>query len=180
MQVSPTSQASPGRRVDPHQRAQVGDRLLHGRPGSLRARAARRVWGLPDIGDPRSTTPFNEAHILAITQAICLYPYAAEHRRDRCSSAAIRHAACRKPAFASALEVLAANGVDVMVECGATDTRPPRSSRMPCLAYKTAAAARALARRYRHPRHRTTPPRFGGFKYDPPHRGSRGHATLTQ
>ena len=57
---------------------------------------------------------FNEEHILAITQAICL------HRRERGIDGplfiGIDTHALSEPAFASALEVLAANEVDVMID----------------------------------------------------------------
>src|SRR5262245_22714774 len=57
---------------------------------------------------------FNEAHILAITQAICLYR--TEQRIDGPLFIGIDTHALSEPAFASALEVLAANGVEVMVD----------------------------------------------------------------
>ncbi|MDQ2946886.1 MAG: alpha-D-glucose phosphate-specific phosphoglucomutase, partial [Acidobacteriota bacterium] len=56
---------------------------------------------------------FNEWHILAITQAICLY-----RRRQNIDGPlflGIDTHALSRPALASALEVLAANGVDVML-----------------------------------------------------------------
>ena len=57
---------------------------------------------------------FNEAHILAITQAICLYR---KHQRiDGPLYIGIDTHALSEPAFASAMEVLAANGVEVMVD----------------------------------------------------------------
>jgi phosphoglucomutase len=56
---------------------------------------------------------FNEDHILAITQAICLYRQ--QHTIDGPLFLGIDTHALSQPAFASALEVLAANGVDVMV-----------------------------------------------------------------
>src|SRR6201995_5197511 len=56
---------------------------------------------------------FNEWHILAITQAICLY------RRDQKTDGplflGIDTHPLSTPALASAIEVLAANGVDVML-----------------------------------------------------------------
>src|SRR5439155_14055809 len=57
---------------------------------------------------------FNEAHILAITQAICLYRK--QQSIDGPLYIGIDTHALSEPAFASALEVLAANGVDVMVD----------------------------------------------------------------
>ena len=59
---------------------------------------------------------FNEAHILAITQAICSYRQA--HRIDGPLFMGMDTHALSEPAFASALEVLAANGVEVMIDRG--------------------------------------------------------------
>jgi len=56
---------------------------------------------------------FNEWHLLAITQAICRYR--ARHGIDGPLYLGIDTHALSVPAYASALEVLAANGVDVMV-----------------------------------------------------------------
>src|SRR5271157_737625 len=57
---------------------------------------------------------FNEAHILAITQAICLYRK--QQSIDGPLFMGIDTHALSEPAFASAMEVLAANGVEVMVD----------------------------------------------------------------
>ena len=54
---------------------------------------------------------FNEWHVLAISQAICDYRKQQRHRLARCFSGIDTHA-LSQPAFASALEVLAANGVE--------------------------------------------------------------------
>src|SRR6266481_4298007 len=66
---------------------------------------------------------FNEAHILAITQAICLY------RKQKSIDGPLfigsdTHA-LSEPAFKSALEVLAGNGIDVMVDAGSGYTPTP-------------------------------------------------------
>src|SRR5215470_19964016 len=63
---------------------------------------------------------FNEAHILAITQAICEYRKA--HGIDGPLFIGFDTHALSEPALASALEVLAANGVDVMVDDAYTPT----------------------------------------------------------
>src|SRR6185436_1121189 len=55
---------------------------------------------------------FNEAHILAISQAICSYRQT--HQIDGPVFMGIDTHALSEPAFVSALEVLAANGVEVM------------------------------------------------------------------
>src|SRR5438093_5591669 len=57
---------------------------------------------------------FNETHILAITQAICLYRR--EQEIDGPLYLGIDTHALSAPALATALEVLAANGVEVMVD----------------------------------------------------------------
>ena len=69
---------------------------------------------------------FNEAHVLAITQAICGY------RTAKAISGplylGIDTHALSGPAFASALEVLAANGVDVMIAANDEFTPTPAVS----------------------------------------------------
>ena len=57
---------------------------------------------------------FNEAHILAITQAICVYRE--QQGIDGPLYIGMDTHALSEPALASALEVLAANGVDVMID----------------------------------------------------------------
>src|SRR5215831_17743579 len=59
------------------------------------------------------TKSFNEAHILAISQAICLYRK--QHNIDGPLFLGMDTHALSEPAFASALEVLAASGVEVMI-----------------------------------------------------------------
>jgi phosphoglucomutase len=57
---------------------------------------------------------FNEAHVLAISQAICLYRE--QQHIDGPLFLGVDTHALSEPAFASALEVLAANGVEVMID----------------------------------------------------------------
>lgn len=115
---------------------------------------------------------FNEAHILAITQAI------AEHR----SAAGIRGPifigrdshGLSEPAWRTAVEVLIANGVEVMIDTrnGLTPT--------PAISHAILAHNRGLAVDDGHradgivvtPSH--NPPRDGGFKYNPPDGGPAG------
>jgi len=61
-------------------------------------------------------TAFNEWHILAISQAICLYR--TQHRIDGPLFLGMDTHALSVPALASALEVLAANGVEIMLAEG--------------------------------------------------------------
>src|SRR5215831_14153361 len=109
---------------------------------------------------------FNEAHILAITQAICLYRK--QQNIDGPLYIGFDTHALSEPAFASALEVLAANGVDVMVDAdnGYTPT--------PVISHAILSYNRGRKRGFADgivitPSH--NPPRFGGFKYDPPEGG---------
>ncbi len=69
---------------------------------------------------------FNEWHILSITQAICLYRATATHRWSTISW--IDTHALSEPAYASALEVLAANGVEVMLAKNGEYTPTPAVS----------------------------------------------------
>ncbi|HSE91931.1 MAG TPA: phosphoglucomutase, alpha-D-glucose phosphate-specific, partial [Methylomirabilota bacterium] len=134
----------------------------------------------PDLGDPAQlvgfgtsghrgsplTGSFTEAHIAAITQAIC------DYRREHGTSGPLYMGkdthALSEPAQRTALEVLAANGVDTIVQRDHGVTPTPVISRA------------ILA----HNRHRTqhladgivvtpshNPPEEGGFKYNPPHGG---------
>ena len=112
---------------------------------------------------------FNEAHILAITQAICLY------RRARAIDGPLflgwdTHA-LSEPARVSALEVLAANGVEVMVDDHDGVTPTPVISRA-ILAYnrgRTEGFADGIVITPSH-----NPPEYGGLKYDPPSGGPAG------
>ena len=109
---------------------------------------------------------FNEAHILAITQAICSYRRA--HRIDGPLFLGIDTHALSAAAFASALEVLAANGVDVMIDDHDGYTPTPVISHA-ILTYnrdRTSGLADGIVVTPSH-----NPPEDGGFKYDPPHGG---------
>src|SRR6266567_1588938 len=109
---------------------------------------------------------FNEEHILAITQAICI------HRRQQGIDGplfiGIDTHALSEPAFASALEVLAANDVDVMVDADNGYTPTPVISHA-ILNYNHGRKRGLADGIVITPSH--NPPRFGGFKYDPPHGG---------
>jgi phosphoglucomutase len=117
---------------------------------------------------------FNEAHVLAITQAICTY------RSGLGISGPLyigkdTHALSDE-AFATALEVLAANGVETMIDGDEGYTPTP-------------AVSHAILRHNRNrksgladgivitPSH--NPPEDGGFKYNPPH-GGPADATATR
>jgi phosphoglucomutase len=109
---------------------------------------------------------FNETHVLAITQAICLYRK--EQGIDGPLYLGIDTHALSAPAFASALEVLAANGVEVMVDAGEGYTPTPVISHA-ILTYNRGRARGLADGIVVTPSH--NPPQYGGFKYNPPHGG---------
>jgi phosphoglucomutase len=109
---------------------------------------------------------FNEWHILAICQAICL------HRKQRHVDGPLflgmdTHA-LSVPALASALEVLAANKVDVMITRGNEFTPTPVISHA-ILVYNRGRGTGLADGIVITPSH--NPPHDGGFKYDPPSGG---------
>ena len=134
----------------------------------------------PDAGDPAQQVAFgtsghrgsayrrsfNEAHILATTQAIC--EHRAQHGIDGPLFLAKDTHALSEPALVSALEVLAGNAVEVRVD--AADGYTP-----------TPALSHAILRHNQGgDRHRAdgivvtpshNPPEDGGFKYNPPNAG---------
>jgi len=116
---------------------------------------------------------FNEWHILAITQAIC--DYRKLQKIDGPLYLGMDTHALSEPAFASALEVLAANDVDVMISDQTRYTPTPAVSHAILVhnrGRKTALADGIVIT----PSH--NPPEDGGFKYDPPHGGPADlHAT---
>jgi phosphoglucomutase len=116
---------------------------------------------------------FNEWHILAITQAICLYRQ--KQTIDGPLFLGIDTHALSRPAFESALEVLAGNGVDVMIAQNNEYTPTPVISHA-ILKYNKNRQAGLSDGIVITPSH--NPPDSGGFKYDPPHGGpAEGDAT---
>lgn len=111
-------------------------------------------------------TAFNEDHILAISQAICRYR--AEHSIDGPLFLGMDTHALSVPARASALEVLAANGVTVMIAEGDEYTPTPAVSHA-ILTYNLGRKTGLADGIVITPSH--NPPHDGGFKYNPPHGG---------
>jgi phosphoglucomutase len=109
---------------------------------------------------------FNEAHILAITQAIC--QYRREQRIDGPLFLGIDTHALSESAFASALEVLAANRIDVMIDDRDGYTPTPVVSHA-ILTYNRGRRDGLADGIVVTPSH--NPPEDGGFKYNPPSGG---------
>ncbi len=109
---------------------------------------------------------FNERHILAITQAICLYRE--QKKIDGPLFLGMDTHALSVPAFASALEVLAANVVEVMVAEKDEYTPTPVISHA-ILTYNRGRKTGLADGIVITPSH--NPPHDGGFKYNPPNGG---------
>jgi phosphoglucomutase len=109
---------------------------------------------------------FNEWHILAVTQAICLYRKL-QHTDGPLFLGMDTHA-LSVPAFASSLEVLAANGVEVMIAGGDEYTPTPAISHA-ILTYNRGRKTGLADGIVITPSH--NPPHDGGFKYNPPNGG---------
>lgn len=136
--------------------------------------------GHPDPGDPAQQVSFgtsghrgsslrnafNEDHILAVTQALC------DYRREQDLSGPVFLArdthALSAPAEASALEVLAANDVTVLVDSrdGYTPTPALSHAILTHNRGRTAGLADGIVITPSH-----NPPDDGGFKYNPTHGG---------
>jgi phosphoglucomutase len=115
------------------------------------------------------TATFNEDHILATTQAICEYR-AARGIDGPLYLGADTHA-LSEPATASALEVLAANDVRVLVDSRGGYTPTPAVSRA-ILVHNAAGEGPQADGIVVTPSH--NPPGDGGFKYNPPDGGPAG------
>ena len=109
---------------------------------------------------------FNEWHILAISQAICLYRK--QQKIDGPLFLGMDTHALSVPALASALEVLAANGVEVMIAEGDEYTPTPAISHA-ILTYNRGRKTGLADGIVITPSH--NPPHDGGFKYNPPNGG---------
>jgi phosphoglucomutase len=136
--------------------------------------------GKPDPADPSQRVAFgtsghrgsslrnsfNEDHILATTQAIC------DYRRDTGLSGplfiGIDTHALAEPALASAVEVFAANGVEIMIDDRGGYTPTPVISHA-ILRYNKGRTAGLADGVVITPSH--NPPEDGGYKYNPPHGG---------
>lgn len=133
------------------------------------ADSAQRVqFGTSGHRGSSSLTTFNEAHILAVSQAIC------EYRQEQCITGPMfvgmdTHA-LSEPALISAVEVFAANQVDVRIHEGRSYTPTPVISHaIVCFNRDNSVQADGVVITPSH-----NPPEDGGFKYNPPHGGPAG------
>ncbi|MFJ2991284.1 phosphoglucomutase (alpha-D-glucose-1,6-bisphosphate-dependent) [Pandoraea sp. NPDC087047] len=129
--------------------------------------AAQRVsFGTSGHRGSSFLTTFNEAHVLAISHAICRYRQ--QQGIDGPMFIGIDTHALSEPAFATAMEVFAGNGLDVMISAGGEYTPTPAVSHAIVTHNRgrTAGLADGVVITPSH-----NPPDNGGIKYNPPHGG---------
>jgi len=128
--------------------------------------AQRVAFGTSGHRGSALNNAFNEAHILAISQAIC--DYRVKAGIDGPLFVGIDTHALAEPALTSALEVFAANGVEVMIDAEGGYTPTPAISHAILTANKgrTHRLADGVVITPSH-----NPPEDGGFKYNPPNGG---------
>jgi len=129
--------------------------------------AAQRVaFGTSGHRGSSFDSSFNEFHVLSISQAIC--EYRRQQNIDGPLFIGFDTHALSAPAFASALEVLAANGVEVMISAADEYTPTPAISHA-ILTYNRGRDSGLADGIVITPSH--NPPDSGGFKYNPPNGG---------
>lgn len=117
---------------------------------------------------------FQEAHILAITQALC--EYRAKQEIDGPLHLGMDTHALSEAAHATAIEVFAANEVDVLIQEGLRPTPTPAVSHA-ILSYNRGLTSGLADGVVITPSH--NPPEDGGFKYNPPSGGPADSVTTT-
>jgi phosphoglucomutase len=128
--------------------------------------AQRVAFGTSGHRGSSFNNAFNEAHILAVSQAVC------DHRKkagvDGPLFIGIDTHALAEPALASALEVFAANGVEVMIDAedGYTPTPVISHAILTTNKGRSSGLADGVVVTPSH-----NPPEDGGFKYNPPNGG---------
>ncbi|MBO6935126.1 MAG: alpha-D-glucose phosphate-specific phosphoglucomutase [Deltaproteobacteria bacterium] len=134
-----------------------------------RERGQRVKFGTSGHRGSAPKASFNEAHLLAVAQAVC------DHRKARGIDGPLfvgkdTHA-LSTPAWISVVEVLVANGVDVRVDAADGYTPTPAVS-FAILEYNRGREKGLADGIVITPSH--NPPGDGGIKYDPPHGGPAG------
>ena len=168
----PAQPAQPSDLVDV---AAPRDGVLHRRCPTRTTSTQQVAFGTSGHRGSSLRTAFNETHILATTQAIC------EYRRAQGFDGPLfigrdTHG-LSEPAWATALEVLVANDVTVLVDSADRYTPTPgglaRHPRAPTGARhrRRRDAGRTVSPTASWSPRRTTRPADGGFKYNPPHGG---------
>jgi phosphoglucomutase len=166
--MTPTAPNQPGTRPTPDTLVNVPRLItayyaLHPDPAVPSQRVA---FGTSGHRGSAFHTAFNDDHIAAITQAIVEYR-AVQHTTGPLFLAQDTHA-LSEPAFATALEVLAANGIEVMLDKTLAYTPTPACSHA-ILTYNAGRTSGLADGIVITPSH--NPPEDGGFKYNPTNGG---------
>ena len=162
--------------------AQAGERLdvakliaaYYSRRPDPRVPGERVAFGTSGHRGTSYDGTFNEAHVLAISEAICRY-----RRKEGIDGPlfiGIDTHALSMPALESALEVLAANGIEIMISKGGEYTPTPAVS-LAILVYNRGRKSHLADGIVVTPSH--NPPDSGGFKYNPPNGGPADTAVTT-
>src|ERR1700687_2818535 len=154
--------------------AQAGERLdvaqlinaYYSRRPDPRVPGERVAFGTSGHRGTSFDGTFNEAHVLAISQAICRYRK--QEGIDGPLFIGIDTHALSMPALQSALEVFGANGVEIMISKGGEYTPTPAVSHA-ILVYNRGRRSHLADGIVVTPSH--NPPDSGGFKYNPPNGG---------
>lgn len=164
-----TSTVSPlaGKPLDPSQLVDVAKltQAYFDRPDPTQA-GQRVAFGTSGHRGSSFLLSFNETHILAIAQSICLYRK--QHGIDGPLFLGIDTHALSRPAFETALEVFAANGVVTMVDEHLRFTPTPVISHA-IIGHNRGRSSGLADGVVISPSH--NPPADGGFKYNMPHGG---------
>jgi phosphoglucomutase len=158
----------PGKPVDPKNLVNIPQLITayYALQPDPKQRSQRVAFGTSGHRGSSLQVAFNEWHIQAITQAICEYRKA--NNINGPLFIGIDTHALSEPAYASALEVLAGNGVEVMIAQHTSYTPTPVVSHA-ILTYNNGRTSGLADGIVITPSH--NPPEDGGFKYDPPHGG---------
>jgi phosphoglucomutase len=132
-------------------------------PASL---AQRVAFGTSGHRGSAFAAAFNQAHVLAISQAVCLYRRHAGI--DGPLFLGMDTHALSEPAFVSTIEVLAANGIQTMIDAQGRYTPTPAISHA-ILCYNRGRSMGLADGVVISPSH--NPPEDGGFKYNPANGG---------
>jgi phosphoglucomutase len=162
------NQLEPGKPAPPEMLTDIDDLLAqyHSRVPDVSDPSQRVAFGTSGHRGTSVNGTFTDSHIAAITQAIC------DYRRDAKIDGPLflgkdTHA-LSTPAQNTALEVLAGNGVQTMIQHEDGYTPTPAISRQ-ILTYNLARTNELADGVVITPSH--NPPTDGGFKYNPPHGG---------
>ena len=167
MSVSPLA----GRLPDPSSLIDV-DRLLsayHQDQPDPSVAEQRVSFGTSGHRGSSQARTFNEAHVLAVSEAVCRYRHS--QGIDGPLFLGRDTHLLSEPAFRTIVEVLAAHEVDVMIDAGDGFTPTPVISHA-ILTHNREGGERPADGIVVTPSH--NPPEDGGFKYNPPHGGPAG------